>query len=529
MDVLSDEEDNSLRRVYLLTAAGSPEINGTYTQNSDDGMFYNKRAAASDPPGTLFIITLDSIADRGEGFDVAWVLQSHDVESHRVVSFYAAPCDDPESLGLPAKGWTAISGIEPVPKVYARPKQEPRDRASTLDVIEEGKEKEFSLEPFWPDEEEILPSEDEANRDQFCDWDEIRGVLEHEYEVDVQEESDELSSEDDSDYDLELPDDLMDNYRDGHFGHKPKPEDEIKFSPDRQRELYYPRGSAVDSDTSDDLSIIRHDTNEFDQETSEGRTSTSSQGDGEEKEEKPSVQVVQNVHSEKKGQLACNVNNTSLNQQLLLNSRNHVGTKTVEKQRAEPPIVCASLYGCKLIRSGSLEDLAIQPLIQRVKDPFTKAHQRFRKSQDQQTDVDLISAFKETSDSRPTQLRPGRVPRNKSATNSSSSKSDRKRQVIPANVETPTNVAKVNNGEEVKLDRKVAQTSSTNRDEELLKLENELHQLKTKMRKCDRLSKLRNRGRSLTKEQQDTLVSKSKHQHRIEELRKLIGFNVGKS
>merc|ERR1712060_689706 len=131
--------------------------------------------------------------------------------------------------------------------------------------------REFSLDPFWPDEEEILPSEEDANRDQFSDWDEIRDVLEQDYEVDGEEESDELSSEGDSDYDLDLPEDLMDNFRDGQFGHKPKPETEITFTPDRQRELYYPRGSAVDSDTSDDLSIIRHDTNEYDQETSEGR------------------------------------------------------------------------------------------------------------------------------------------------------------------------------------------------------------------------------------------------------------------
>jgi len=524
MNVLFDGEDNSLRREYLLTAAGSQEINGTYTQNTDDGMFYNKRAAAGDPPGTLFIITLDSIKDKGEDFDVAWVLQSHDVQSHRVVSFYAAPCDDPESLGLPAKGWTTLSGLEPVPRVYARPKQQPRDRASTLDIIEEGKEREFSLEPFWPDEEETLPSEDDANRDQFDDWDEIREVLEQEYDGDGDmEEFDEFSSEGDSDYDLELPEDLMENFRDGQFGHKPKAENETTFSPDRQREVFYPRGSAVDSESSDDLSIIRHDTNEFDQETSEGRTSTSSQGDGDEKEEKPSIPVVQNVQGERRVQP---VINTTLNHKLQPNSRSRGGAI------AKPPSPSAPLYGCKILKMGSSEDLAIRQLVERVKDPFTPAHQRFRKSQDHQRDVDLISAFKETSEPRTNQRRFGRISGSKASKSSSSTKPDRnrgKRRVLPVNVEKPTNVGEVNTGEEIKLDTKISQTSADNRDEERLKLEHELHQLKTKMRKCDRLSKLRNRGRSLTKEQQETLVNKSKHQHRIEELRKLIGSNVGKS
>merc|ERR1711974_453486 len=52
-------------------------------------------------------------------------------------------------------------------------------------------------------------------------------------------------------------------------------------------------------------------------------------------------------------------------------------------------------------------------------------------------------------------------------------------------------------------------------------MEEEMHDLKVKMRKCDRLSKLRKRGRNLTKEQQDSLVHKSKYQRRIEELRRL--------
>jgi hypothetical protein len=179
-----EEGGNPLRREYLLTAAGSPEINGLYTQNSDDGMFYDKKAATGDPPGTIYIVTLDSFADKGEDFEVAWVLQSHNVETHRVISFYVAPCNDPESLSLPAKGWTVISGVEPVPKVFARPKVKPRDPASKLGIIEEDKERDFSLEPFWVPQEDRLPSEDGADMYQLYDWDEIREDIGQEQEDD---------------------------------------------------------------------------------------------------------------------------------------------------------------------------------------------------------------------------------------------------------------------------------------------------------------------------------------------------------
>merc|ERR1719320_1734458 len=103
----------------------------------------------------------------------------------------------------------------------------------------------------------------------------------------------------------------MDNFRDGHFGHKPKGANELLLAQDRQREGYYPRGSTVDSDTSDELSIIRHDTNEFDQETSEGMTSTSSQGDVDVKEDKPSV--VHDLEAERFIPPVRRVNNVILN------------------------------------------------------------------------------------------------------------------------------------------------------------------------------------------------------------------------
>lgn len=530
MDLLFEEDDNSLRREYLLTAAGSPEINGTYTQNSDDGMFYNKRAGTGDPPGTLFIITLDTIAEKGEDSDVAWVLQSHNVQSHQVVSFYAAPCDDPESLSLPAKGWTALSGLEPVPRVYARPKQQPRDRASNLGIIDEDKERDFSLEPFWAPEEDILLSDEEVDMDQFNDWDEIREELAQAYEGDgdMEDEFEDLSSEGDSDYgDLDLPEDLMENFRDGQFGHKPKADNEGLFSSDRQRELFYPRGSTVDSDTSDDFCVIRHDTNEYDQETSEGRTSMSSQGDTDNKEEKPTKPVEENIEIGNSANLADKENNSTLNPQLVY-ARSRIGATTKD----ERPEVSASLYGCKILKMGSSEELNIRRLIEPVQDPFTPAHQRSRKNSDKQIDVDLISAFRESSESRTTQRKAGRNTGGKSTMDANLSNSDknyRKRRLLSGNVETPSNVGEVNKGEEAKLNSKKSRLSETKGDQERLKLDNELHQLKTKMRKCDRLSKLRARGRTLTKEQQETLVNKSKHQRRIDELRKLFGSTVGKS
>merc|ERR1711974_295155 len=52
-------------------------------------------------------------------------------------------------------------------------------------------------------------------------------------------------------------------------------------------------------------------------------------------------------------------------------------------------------------------------------------------------------------------------------------------------------------------------------------MEEEMHDLKVKMRKCDRLSKLRKRGRNLSKEQQALLLSKEKMKRRLDELKKL--------
>jgi len=53
-------------------------------------------------------------------------------------------------------------------------------------------------------------------------------------------------------------------------------------------------------------------------------------------------------------------------------------------------------------------------------------------------------------------------------------------------------------------------------------LEEEMHDLKVKMRKCDRLSKLRKRGRNLAKPQQTLLANKSRHQARLEEIKKIM-------
>lgn len=495
MDILLEPEN--LRREYLLTSAGSQEINGTYSQNSEDGMFYNKRAATSDPPGIIFVITLDSLTDKGEDFDIAWVLQSHDTTSNEVVTFYAAPCDDPDSLGLPVKGWTAISGLEPLPRVFARPKQQPRDRASTLDIIEEDEEVDFSLDPFWAPDEDQGSEEDPGDLDQFYDWDEIRDDVDEEYEDGEMGEFEEQSSEGDSDYgEVELPDDLMANFRDGHFGHK--------------AEGRTSHSSEVDEKTK--TSISSEVVNE------KGMDLISRPGEGDEKEEQPPVPAAQNVKIVRAGGV-----NSALNQQLVF-ARNRGGVPLVD-QRQKP--INGSLYGCKVLKRGSREEAAIRMLITPVKDQFSPANPRYRKRSldGKQFDVDLITAVLDTSESRTVQRRARR--------NSGEKSPDRNRRrrmrTPPVNVETLVATDEVGTGKEVKVDQKMSQSSGRKDDPERLKLERELHLLKTKMRKCDRLSKLRDRGRSLTKEQQETLVNKSKHQHRIDELRRALGSDVGRS
>merc|ERR1719289_73871 len=237
------------QREYLLTAAGSKEVNGSYTVSSENDLIYKKRHTTGDSSSVLYIITLDSLPDLGEDFEIAWVLQSHNAISDEAITFYATPCEDPDSLAFPIKGWIAVSGLEPVPRMFPRPIQHPRGRNSTLDIIEEDEEVDFSIEPFYADDHDPDDSNEEW-RGTFADWDEYAGD-------DLDEEWNENYSEvpssegEESDYgEIELPDDIMENFKEGQFVHKQRPQD----SSANDLRARSPRGvgNDADSDTSEE-------------------------------------------------------------------------------------------------------------------------------------------------------------------------------------------------------------------------------------------------------------------------------------
>jgi len=571
------ELEDSPKREYLLTAAGSEEVNGSYTVSPDNDLFYRKRHSAGDSSSVVYIITLDCVPDLGEDFEIAWVLQSHNAVSDEAVTFYATPCEDPDSLDFPIRGWIAVSGLEPAPRIFPRPMQHPRGRSSTLDIIEEDEEVEFDIEPFWAEDHDPEDSIEEI-RGTFADWDEYAGDdLDEEWNEDY---SGELSSEgEESDYgEIEIPDDIMENFKEGQFVHKQRPHD----SSANDLRARSPRGvgNEIDSDTSEDSTENRHDISRnsvIDHGELPDMLSMSSLPD--EKEMAEEEQIVMppqrrmesgvcgdNLDKEEKetAAAATTINNTVDLMNPHLAYARSLGVKdeiTIVDLRNDTPMITGARMGSRVLRharrgSGKQDELDFRvasppyrPLIVPSKDPFMPAktkHSRGRSSRDH-IDVDLISSV--------VPEKPTGLPRRKSARFNPGSNEppqrkpkEKRRSKRKQNVEkTPVQGVEE---KEAKRDNKVPSVKSVSqsipseevkpraktashkvarkRDPEREKLEEEMHQLKTKMRKCDRLSKLRKRGRNLTKEQQDSLVHKSKYQRRIEELRRLLGSDIGR-
>jgi len=530
------------KRECLLTAAGSQEVNGSYIQTSDEDLFYKKKYTAGDPAGIVYIITLESLPELGEDFEVAWALQSHNADSDDVVTFYATPCDEPEAQGFPLIGWITVSGLEPVPRLFPRPIQLPRDRTSSLDIIEENLERDFSIEPFWAND-----------HDSEASGDECQGMFPH-WDQDFEEPS---SEGEDSDYgEVEFDDDIMENFKDGTFVHKPN---QVNSTSDERMETLSPRrlGTEVDSDTSEDFTIIKHDHTEFpvDQSDNPSKPSVSNQAD--EKEEVGNGDKF-NLTSQVLEPETCTdkSENTGSTVDLMnpdlayARSQGTKGEITIVDLRTDPPGITGARIGSFRMRDervGSRQQDEIdfkiisppyKPLIAPPKDPFISSiseHTRCRTGRDH-VDVDLISALvpQEVKTSRQRVKNPinERSPRKTQINRKTSTDNNRvgvedkeEKQVefsSGINAQTIPSMA-------VKTDVIASQPLEKKRDPEREKLEEEMHQLKTKMRKCDRLSKLRKRGRNLTKAQQDTLVEKSKYQKRIEELRRLLGSDIGRS
>lgn len=563
------EPENQPRREYLLTAAGSQEVNGSYTVSSENDLFYKKRYSPKDSASVVYIITLESLPELGEDFEVAWVLQSHNAVSDEAITFYATPCDDPESLAFPIKGWITVSGLEPVPQFFPRPMQHPRGRSSNLEIIEENEEVDFSIEPFWANEDDPDGEFEDDLQGTFDGWDQDQ----YEYDLEDWDEGglEEPSSEgEESDYgEIELPDDIMENFQDGHFVHKQKPQES---SADDQR-VTSPRGTGneVDSDTSEDITIVRHDTNRdsVDQSDLPERPSISSQVDEKELADAEENEEKINLPSQRRFESGICSENIDVPTTATVDLKNphlayarSLGVKgeiTIVDLRSETPMITGARVGSRVLRharntSGRQDELDFRiasppyrPLIAPPKDPFMPAitvHSRSRTSRDH-FDVDLISSVvPEMKRRNSARMTPGgnEPPRRKS---------QRKRSRRSLNVEKlPDHDEAGVEEKEAKKENKVTTVQSVEqtipsgdvkpkaqpvvtikeekRDPEREKLEEEMHQLKTKMRKCDRLSKLRKRGRNLNKQQQDTLVHKSKYQRRIEELRRLLGSDIGR-
>jgi hypothetical protein len=562
------ESGNPPKRECLLTASGSQEVNGSYTQTSEEDLFYKKKYTAGDPAGIVYIITLESLPELGEDFEVAWALQSHDTDSDEVVTFYATPCDEPEAAGFPLKGWITVSGVEPVPRIFPRPVQRRRDRTSTLDIIEENMEQDFPIEPFWANDNISPLASEEENLNVFSGWDKFGGDDDNE---DFDEYDEQSSEGDDSDYgEVELPDNIMENFKDGTFVHKVNQEDTQPA--DEQPLAVSPRGggSEVDSDTSEDITVVRHEANRdslFDQSENPSKPLISSQvdekGEFEEEEEGSDENfelLAQRQMESGKSADNDNADDTEETQVDLLNPHlayaRSLGKKddiTIVDLRTEPPSITAApvppgthtgstVMSYAKVGSGHQDKVDFRvisppykPLIAPPRDPFISSitvHSRSRPGRDH-VDVDLISAVV------PPEIM--KSPRNEQ----SRRKSQRKRQGkcsenveektidsavgIEEKLDIVTNDSSPQSTPELKADVEVSRSTEKERDSEREKLEEEMHQLKTKMRKCDRLSKLRKRGRNLTKEQQETFVHRSKYQKRIEDLRRQLGSDIKKS
>jgi len=563
----------SPKREYLLTAAGSAEVNGSYTVSSENDLIYRKKPTDGDISSVLYIITLDSLPDLGEDFEIAWVLQSHNAVSDEAVTFYATPCEDPDSLAFPTKGWIAVSGLEPVPRMFARPMQHPRGRNSTLDIIEEDEEVDFSIEPFWADDDDPEDS-NEGWRGTFADWDEYAGD-----DLDEEEWNENYSepSEEESDFgEIELPDDIMENFKEGQFVHKQKPQD----SSANDLRARSPRGAGneADSDTSEDDTEIGHDTSRnsiIDHGELPDRFSMKSVPDEKDIDEEEQIVLPpqrrmesgicsDNLDKEEKEATATTTNNTVDLMNPHLAYARSLGVKgeiTIVDLRNDTPMITGARVGSRVLRhtrqgSGRQDELDFRiasppyrPLIAPPKDPFMPAitvHSRSRTSRDH-IDVDLISSVVPEKPTRPPRRKSARfnpgsneLPRRKSrekrgkkrtqnVEKTSAEVVEEKESARDIKVPDMESVSQKIPSEEVKPKAQPASHKfERKRDPEREKLEEEMHQLKTKMRKCDRLSKLRKRGRNLTKEQQDSLVHKSKYQRRIEELRRLLGSDIGR-
>jgi len=576
-------EDFDQRRLeFFLAGAGSTDVNGSYTQTNseEDVIFYEKRPTDSwhtnkengESTGLVFIITLDSLPDMGEDFELAWVLKSPDA-----VIFYAAPLEEDEELP-PLMGWVALEGLEPAPSlIIERPVQPPRDRASNLDIIVEDEERDFSL-PYWePDDMKIPGSVVEMEPyDPFFGWDN---------NYDDSGSGDYSSEQDDSD-EIELPTDLMDNFKDGIFNKRTRTNSVERMSDQERRSFDNQEGKEdggnnifMDSESSEDQCIVRHDTIEYD---SSGRldriASISSQGDGEPYELNEELTI-----ESPRGGLDESDMTSSTSQLDQVNSKQEskeappsleikcrkseelsappLGQENHTDSARSPPSPGkreGSRHGSQVIRrTGSQKQLVITL----PEDPFsTPSHSRYRRSRDY-IDVDLVTAPPELlaalsprrksarrSSGRnfetefPFQMRrrrssERRSPRVRERSNSNDNSSGRERSNSNDNSDEPARkpTTERKKSEEVAIisdvkedEKKVApQEEASNRSklkkEEILKLQKEAHQLKTKMRKCDRISKVRKRGTSLSKIQQELLVNKSKYQHRYEEIKKLLG------
>merc|ERR1719397_1262364 len=230
------------------------------------------------------------------------------------------------------------------------------------------------------------------------------------------------------------------------------------------------------------------------------------------------------------------------------------GEITIVDLRSDPPGITGARIGSSILRHGRSAsaqqdemDFRVisppyKPLIAPVKDPFTSSTSEAKRSRPgrEHVDVDLISALVPPEVKAPQRVKspvsrsPGKSQRGhkgKSAQNFEqqpiTNVEQKEKKLDEDGIETS---AKTNpSSTETKTDVIVSPPPEEKRDPVREKLEEEMHLLKTKMRKCDRLSKLRKRGRNLTKEQQETLVDKSKFQKRIDELRKLLGSDIGRS
>jgi len=568
-------EDFDQRRLeFFLAGAGSTDVNGSYTQTNseEDEIFYEKRPKDSwyinrengESTGLVFIITQDSLPEKGEDFEVAWVLKSPDA-----VIFYAAPSLEEDEEMPPLKGWVALEGLEPAPSlIIERPVQHPRECVSNLDIIVEDEEREFSL-PYWePDDQKVPGSVDEMEPyDTWIGWD---------------------SGQDDSD-EIELPTDLMDNFKDGIFNHRTRTNSVERMSDGERRSFDDREGKDdggnnifMDSESSEDQCIVRHDTLEYD---SSGRldriSSISSQGDGEPYElneeltvESPrggldesdmtsSTSQLDQVNSKqesKEAPLSLEIKCRKSEELSAPPLGQENGNDSARSPRSlpSPGKREGSRHGSQVIRrSGSQKQLVITL----PEDPFsTPSHSRYRRSRDY-IDVDLVTAPPELlaalsprrksarrSSGRnfetefPFQMRrrrssERRSPRGRERSNSNDNTAGRERSNSNDNSDEPEGkpITERKKSEEVAVisdvkedEKKVPQQEedgnrSKLKKEEILELQKEAHLLKTKMRKCDRISKVRKRGTSLSKKQQELLVKKSNYQHRYEEIKKLLG------